>query len=89
VTIDEAKALMLAACDDADKSHPGEGPPGFREAIAALPNRDLLRALDPAVRQRVELQLKNLLHEDVRRSRGSIPPRVLSLRSGSRRRAHD
>jgi hypothetical protein len=65
VTIDEAKAVLLAGCDDADLHHPGETPPGFREAIAALPDRARLLQLDPLLRALIETRLHQLVTVEV------------------------
>ena len=57
MTLDEAKAFLLAGCDDAERSHPGQMPAGFREAIESLPDRARLDQLDSLTRSLIETRL--------------------------------
>jgi hypothetical protein len=77
--IEDAKAIMLAACDDADRHHPDDRVPGFREAIVALPDRTRLSALGPVIRQQVEGQLVDLLCEDLSEVLSRIAPDARAL----------
>jgi len=79
VRIEDAKAIMLAACDDADRCHPGEGPLGFREALSALPDRTKLSALGPSICQRAEAQLADLLRADLREVLSRFDPAARAL----------
>lgn len=57
MTIDEAKTVLVAACDS-DRSD-------LREAIEALPDRTLLDLLDPLSRALAETRLHQLVTLEV------------------------
>jgi hypothetical protein len=58
VKIDEAKAVLIAACGT-------DHPPEFREAIEALPDRELFDRLDPLLRALAETRLHQLVTLEV------------------------